>query len=509
MKTLYININNEQIQSNEELEVLKHDLDSDFFFYIGEKIAKGCKVENENALITDFNTQGNEDDYKQIIEQWNELKYILFSEECEGKFDFTLPNGYIHWLKFHPQYVSIYDRNFSHCESSVITIDLEELYEDSVEDMQREILCKLHRNDLYQEINEIVFNNDAVTRKSPIVHTIKDKYEGVGFKTYKEWLQDNNDFSIYLHPLNNIEIGKTCLFDLKFDNIEEITNLVKDQLRKGEVKLEIGNFEFCINQEGIFTSLKIKSDSNIPQNWYENFGWTWNLDFDEWILILNKKKFVVYEINKPNNILRTESIYAQSPCKFYRIIINFSDGKISDICIDYILNNTKYKDVSEEYLADKKLKESSRKVYTKYTCPINYLFPLYGIIPGKTTCSEIELKYGSSPYEFMPSDGIVFYLSGGVYDSVKITNIPNEWLKWGIVGCASIDDMKRAFLNLGFEYYPVDDIEYLEVLESKNVKQLTFGADIVDGGHYSINIEYKHDMFDNIRISYYDNWEII
>ena len=127
MKTLYININNEQIQSNEELEVLKHDLDSDFFFYIGEKIAKGCKVENENALITDFNTQGNEDDYKQIIEQWNELKYILFSEECEGKFDFTLPNGYIHWLKFHPQYVSIYDRNFSHCESSVITIDLEEL----------------------------------------------------------------------------------------------------------------------------------------------------------------------------------------------------------------------------------------------------------------------------------------------------------------------------------------------------------------------------------------------
>lgn len=42
MKTLYININKEQIQSNEELEVLKRDLDSDFFFYLGEKIAKGC-----------------------------------------------------------------------------------------------------------------------------------------------------------------------------------------------------------------------------------------------------------------------------------------------------------------------------------------------------------------------------------------------------------------------------------------------------------------------------------
>ena len=80
-KTLYVNINNEQIQSNDELEVLNYDLDSDFFFYLGEKIAKGCKVENENALITDFNTQDNEEDYQQIIDQWNKVKSILFSEE--------------------------------------------------------------------------------------------------------------------------------------------------------------------------------------------------------------------------------------------------------------------------------------------------------------------------------------------------------------------------------------------------------------------------------------------
>ena len=73
MKTLYININNEQIQSNDELEVLNYDLDSDFFFYLGEKITKGCKVENENALITDFNTQDAADDYQKLIAQWNEI----------------------------------------------------------------------------------------------------------------------------------------------------------------------------------------------------------------------------------------------------------------------------------------------------------------------------------------------------------------------------------------------------------------------------------------------------
>lgn len=191
MKTLYININNEEVQSNEELEVLKHDLDSDFFFYLGEKIAKGCKVENENTLVTDFNTQDNAEDYQKIIAQWHELKTILFSEKCDGEFKFVLPDGYIHWLRYSEKYNHVYDKNFSHGESPVISIDLEELYEESVEDMQRKILRTLKRNDLSLVINEIVFNDDAVTRKSSIVRAIKEKYEGFGFNSYKEWIEKN------------------------------------------------------------------------------------------------------------------------------------------------------------------------------------------------------------------------------------------------------------------------------------------------------------------------------
>ena len=216
MKTLYININNEQIQSNDGLEVLKHDLDSDFFFYLGEKIAKGCNVENENALITDFNIKDNEDDYKQIIDQWNELKNILFSEECKGFFDFTLPNGYIHWLRYSEKYNSIYERNFSHGEPTIITIDMEELYEDSVEDLQRKILRKLKSDDLFCDIDEIVFNDDVVIRKSPIVCNVKEKYEGIGFKAYKKWLQENDRFEQKniicskpeLNESNNLNIRK-------------------------------------------------------------------------------------------------------------------------------------------------------------------------------------------------------------------------------------------------------------------------------------------------------------
>lgn len=187
MKTLYININNEKIQSNEDLEVLKHDLDSDFFFYLGEKIAKDCNVENENALIADFNTKDNKEDYRQIIAQWNELKNILFSEECEGKFELTLPSGYIHWLRYSEKYNSIYDKNFSHGEPAIVTIDLEGLYEDSVEDLQRKILHKLQRDDLYREIDEIVFNDDAVTHESSIVKMLKNKYGGIRFCHYKKY----------------------------------------------------------------------------------------------------------------------------------------------------------------------------------------------------------------------------------------------------------------------------------------------------------------------------------
>ena len=201
MKTLYINVNNEQIQSNDEFVVLPYDLDSDFFFYLGEKIAKGCKVENENALITDFNTQDNAEYYQKIIAQWNDIKSILFSEECKGEFEFTLPTGYIHWLHYSEKYNHVYDKNFSHGESLVISIDLEELYEESVEErLQGKILRKLKRNDLYLEIDEIVFNDDAVTRKSPIVRAIKEKYDGIefGLKNIKKLQEIMVSLKMYL-----------------------------------------------------------------------------------------------------------------------------------------------------------------------------------------------------------------------------------------------------------------------------------------------------------------------
>ena len=268
MKTLYVNINNEQIQSNEELEVLNYDLDSDFFFYLGEKIAKGCKVENENALITDFNIQDAAEDYQKIIAQWNEIKAILFSEECDDDYEFKLPAGYIHWLEYHPQYVSVYDKNFSQEESGIIYIDLEELYEESVESMQRRILRKLQRDDLYRDIDEIVFNDDAITSKSRIVRILKKKCDGIGFLPYGNFKRKLRE-SVYRRRLVEVE---TLMSYHKIDKYERalivlINTLVEYPEHESEIKVLIKQCE--AGKENLYTERLEKVKAKINTQKYD------------------------------------------------------------------------------------------------------------------------------------------------------------------------------------------------------------------------------------------------
>ena len=192
MKTLYVNINNNPIPPSDELVVIDYDLIADFFFYLGERIGKGCNIQNENALITDFNTSENKQDYELILSQWKEINRLLFSEEVTGSFDFELPSGYLHWLRYNEDYNNVYEANFSNGGRNSISIDLEDLYEDSVEALQRKIIRKLKRDDLYLEIDEIVFNDEAVNRKSKIVCTIKDNYDSIGFIKFEKWNNTQN-----------------------------------------------------------------------------------------------------------------------------------------------------------------------------------------------------------------------------------------------------------------------------------------------------------------------------
>lgn len=354
-KLLYININNEHIQSNEELEVLEHDLDSYFFFYLGERISKACNVENENALITDFNTPDTKEDYKQIIAQWNEIKTILFCEECKGNFEFTLPNGYIHWLEFHPQYVSVYDRNFSHGEPAVIAIDLEELYEDSIEDLQRKILRKLQRDDLYLEIDEIIFNDNTVTRKSPIVCKIKEKYEGIGFKSYIKWLQDNDEkphttpqvcekrkknpcecntkpiSSDNFFPYQGFTLGETLMKEFG-DDLFDDSSIIHYDLDNGVTLLGATKGDTFI-AAGVDST--ISSNNKLPKEWSNLLGCRFGVFREKCRRALSEKDFKI--------ILDEDAeIVVVSPSKKYRIHLAFDVDTSKFVALLITLNECPY-----------------------------------------------------------------------------------------------------------------------------------------------------------------------
>lgn len=189
MKIIYVNINNSSVFYNDKTEVVFGGLDNDFFFHLGKKIAGNCSVKREISLVRDFNSVETKKDYQQIVLQWNEIKRILFREKRDCKFDFVLPEKYIQWLKYNDneEYKLIYDNNFLGKESFVVSIDMDDLYEDTVAYLQCKILRTLKKNNLYQQVNEIVFNEDIVTQNSPIVHAIIGKYKQIQFSSFNDY----------------------------------------------------------------------------------------------------------------------------------------------------------------------------------------------------------------------------------------------------------------------------------------------------------------------------------
>ena len=363
MQTLYININNNPIFPSDELVVMDCDLIDDFFFYLGERIGKGCKIQNENALITDFNTPENKQDYDLILSQWNEVKRLLFGEEVIGSFNFELPSGYLHWLRYNEDYNHVYEANFSNGGQNSISIDLEDLYEDSVEALQRKVLRKLNRDDLYLEIDEIVFNDEAVNRKSRIVCAIKEKYEGIGFKAFKKWLQEHE-----YDTLEGCDVSCDCgetssndffpykgfvLGDFSFDRINR-----KDFTKEGSfLRYDIDENVFCLAPEENNFLIVAHVLSRIPQEWIDLLGCRFGTDYRECSRTLKYNKFdVLYSIEDieivavspskkyivslqfdkySDNFAQLSVMLNQCPyCKSHNLVFKYIDNEIIPYCVD-------------------------------------------------------------------------------------------------------------------------------------------------------------------------------
>ena len=309
MKTLYVNINHKPISSSGELVILDYDLMGDLFFYLGERIAKRCKVPNENALITDFNTPDNKQDYDLILSQWNEVKRLLFSEEVTGSFNFELPSGYLHWLRYNEDYNHVYEANFSNGGSRSITIDLEELYDDSIEALKRKIMRKLQKDDLYLEIDEIVFNDEDISRKSKIVCAIKEKYESIGFRAYKKWLEEcvcrcvcfessaneliNRKKMDKFFPIHNVILHETSSNDVDQTFLEEDGDTVFYKPNKG----------VCFTQKpslSFFSTVYISEEQAYPKSWENILGLKWGMPFTICKSTIEKHYRILWEKENDN-----------------------------------------------------------------------------------------------------------------------------------------------------------------------------------------------------------------
>ena len=187
MKTLYININSERIESSDTIEVLAYDLINDFYFTLGEKLLLRCPIADVDKikLFTEYMDTCDASGADSILEQWSQLKAQLFGEYLQGTFTIHLPDSYLSWLKYNenPDYCRLAEK-LSLC----IDLDLEEFYEDSIEPLQRRIFRYLQKEDRYKEIDEIVFNDYAVVRKSEIIRQIKVKYADIKFVAYEKWM---------------------------------------------------------------------------------------------------------------------------------------------------------------------------------------------------------------------------------------------------------------------------------------------------------------------------------
>ena len=189
MKTIYININGEIVQSTDDVIVIGGASDAivdAFYIELGMGILAKSHVRgvSNKSIVTDF-AQSQPDEFKMISGQWEELKEILLGDDPTGTFDVTLPAEYLHWLHYNENqaYIEVYDKKYRGQKQAVITIDVEGLYEDSVDALRRKAVKYLEQNDNAGDFSdyELVVNDDLVTRNSKLVGDIKKKCDGIAF----------------------------------------------------------------------------------------------------------------------------------------------------------------------------------------------------------------------------------------------------------------------------------------------------------------------------------------
>ena len=205
MKTLYININGEDIQSTEDIIVTGRPEDAiinKFFFELGKEILKGVvapgvtSIKKKN-IVTDFKAH-DERVFDSILEQWDTLKQELLGEKPTGSRTIKFPDGYISWLQnsSQPAYAeiakSLYKRGGS------VEVSLDKIYKNAIG-----IIVNNIEPEECKDCGKFVVNDIIVTDDSKISSDINKVHSNGIFFPYEDWIKgetkkdDNKDLFVF------------------------------------------------------------------------------------------------------------------------------------------------------------------------------------------------------------------------------------------------------------------------------------------------------------------------
>lgn len=198
MKTLYININGENIQNTNDIFVVGRPEDAiinKFFFELGKEILKGVVASGVTSIkkkdiVTDFKAH-DEKSYNSIMEQWDTLKQELLGENPSGTRTIKLPDEYISWLKnsSHPAYAEIAKSLYQ--QGSSVEISLDKIYKNAI----GIIVNNIDPNDCI-DCTQFVINDNAATDDSAISVAIQEKANNLFFVPYEDFENSGNDKAI-------------------------------------------------------------------------------------------------------------------------------------------------------------------------------------------------------------------------------------------------------------------------------------------------------------------------
>ena len=341
MKTLYININGENIQSTEDIIVIGRPEDAivnKFFFELGKEILKGVVAPGVSGIkkkdiVMDFKAH-DEKSFNGIMNQWETLKLELLGDNPSGTRTINLPEDYITWLQnsSQPAYAEIAKSLYN--RGGKVEISLDKIYKNAIG-----IIVNNIEPEECKDCSQFVVNDNVVTDDSAITCSIQERMPQIAFVPFEDFgkcpkcgkkpCECKPEYSVCpkcgknpceclkdLFPVDDIILGNTSLSNIVQGENVDITPQPDSRRKwpvmhfwddryvnfsKGSIIVRQGYYEVYIEQTkfkyiqffgtGVFTYLTTEDSDSFPKTWSDYFGFTIHSQLQHVKSVLETKRF--------------------------------------------------------------------------------------------------------------------------------------------------------------------------------------------------------------------------